>query len=152
MSHLGNLGKVRPEHAETFGYFGETIRVNPDLSELEILDFAEKANTVKEDSPEAVMMVKTFFRSAIHGEDFERFWKVSKSNRQSIEDLLDTVNGIIGKVAGRPTGQPSGSSTGRRKTKRRSRGRSSDRALILLEGRPDLQEAVVMRREGRPAV
>lgn len=38
MTHLGDFGAARPPVTSTFGYFGETVRVHPDLSDLAIID------------------------------------------------------------------------------------------------------------------
>lgn len=96
----------------SFTYFGETIRVNPDMTEVDMIDFLDDAENVKKDDPKSMLMVKEAARSHVHPEDFERFWALRKKHRQGVEQLMGTVWQIVGAVSGRPTGRPSGSSDG----------------------------------------
>lgn len=151
MSHIGDFGEAQPELDATFGYFGEKIRVNPTMNELDMFDFVESAKDMDDMDPEAIVAVKNYLRGMIHPDDFDRFWLTAKKNRQGMEDLFKLTQKIVEKVADRPTKSPSSSSSGRRKTGRKSKQGSSSRALTLLEGRPDLQEVVVRRQEAQAA-
>lgn len=151
MGRLGDFGQAHDLVDASFGYFGKEIRVNPEFSELDVVDLMDAAKDMKEDDPRSAALVKDTMRSAVHPEDFDVFWSLAKSHRQDIDDLFLMTEKIIEGIAENPTSQPSDSSGGRRKTKRKSKRGSYSRALTLLEDRPDLQEAVVLRREARPA-
>lgn len=147
-----SLGDLSPEVEEldlTFGWFGSEIRVNPDLSELDIIDFAEEASKVEEKTPEAVAVLKNTFRIYIHSNDFDTFWLLSRKHRVRIETLMETMTSIMEAISGRPTGQLSDSADGLQSTKRNSKAGSSLRVIHRLEteGRPDLALAVVQASE-----
>lgn len=95
-----------------FGYFGEIIRVNPDLTEVDMIDFLDEAEHVKKDDPRSMLMVKEAARQHIHPDDFDRFWAIRKKNRQGVEQLMGTIWQIVGGVTGKATGQQSDSSDG----------------------------------------
>lgn len=147
-----SLGDLSPEVEEldvTFGWFGEDIRVNPELSELDIIDFAESAMHVDEDSEEAITLIKRTMRLYIHADDFDRFWALSSRKRVRVETLMLTMNRITELVSGRPTGPLSDSSPGQPTTVESLKEDSSSRAMRRLEseGRPDLALVVVQRQE-----
>jgi hypothetical protein len=152
-SHLGDLSPETEEVDITFGWFGESIRVSPTLSELELIDFTERAMKIDEDSPEAVVVVKDELRICVHENDFDEFWDLARRNRVGIEKLLLVMRQIVEAVAGRPTGLPSDSSDGQQKTAASSREDSSSRVIRRLDeaGRPDLSLAVVARSEALAA-
>lgn len=99
----------------------------------------------------------------IHPDDWDRFWTTAIANGQDLEDLLEAQQAITAAVAeaaaGFPTGPSSDSPDGPASTPPRSAavspspvaGSASDRALVLLRGRPDLQEFVVMNEEAEKA-
>lgn len=153
-----DLGQVTeaPEVAEeiTFSYFGATIRVNPEYSELDLVDFVEAGSTVDEKNPQAIILIKTFYRSVIHPDDFETFWQLAKRNRQDVAKLAKTYAKIVEGLTDRPTSPPSDSSDGRPKTATTSTGAAwtdftpeGRQAMATLRGRPDLQRHVVLREE-----
>jgi hypothetical protein len=100
----------------TFDYFGEELRVHPDLTDAELVDWLEQAATVKEDDPKAGALVKDFLRACVHPEDFEKFWTLGKRHRQSVEDRMKVANALLEAVTDRPTERPSGSPPGRGRT------------------------------------
>lgn len=152
MASLGKFGTVRDEVCDTFEYFDNEIRVNPNLSELDVLDFMENAVSIDLEDPEAILVVKGFLRALIHPEDFTAFWQAAREHRQRVEDVQMVAKAIIEAVTGRPTTQPSGSSRGLPTTGPKSRGVKSNKVLARLDGRPDLQLAVVKAQEARHAV
>lgn len=111
---LGDLSgeDERGPLAATFTYFGETVRVNPDMTEVDMIDFLDDAEHVKKDDPKSMLMIKQAARSHVHPDDFDRFWALRKKHRQGTEQLMGTIWQIVGAVAGRPTGRPSDSSDG----------------------------------------
>jgi hypothetical protein len=169
--HLGELGTPRAPVDMEFGYFGETIRVHPDASDLAVAELMLKAQELDlgdiditdPDSwdpettkvmVEAENLATSMIRQQIHPDDWERFWKTAKANRQNTIDLMTMIRRIAEQVAKFPTGPSSASSGGRRKTKPKSKGGSSSqqaRALKLLDGRPDLKMAVWQAEQARRA-
>lgn len=152
MANLGDFGQQRDGIDISFTYFGDEIRVNPDLSELDVLDFMEQASSMDDEDPRSVHILKGFFRSLLHPDDFETFWGSARRNRQRVDDIQNVAKAVIEAISARPTSQPSDSSPGRRHTARKSRAVSSGKVLNRLAGRPDLQLAVVKRQEARHAV
>lgn len=147
MADLGTFGTVRAGGDDTFGYFGEQIRVHPELSDLSLYDFMERAAAIDVDDPQSVLIVKDFVREQIHPDDFGRFWALARRNRQNTDDLMALAKGLYSAVVGRPTTRPSASPRGRSRTKRKSPAGSSSPVIDRLAGRPDLQLAVVQAQE-----
>jgi len=167
-AHLGELGKSKgPRLDLTFGWFGHSIRVNPGAGELELIDFMTKAGKleVPDDdaglarSAEAMEVTLDFLHRQIHPDDWDVFWDVAKTNRQSTMDLMEIAMQIVEAVGGFPTTPPSDSRAGRRATRQKSKAGSSSagtpsltsQALEMLRGRPDLQEMVLQAHEEREA-
>lgn len=152
MSALLEFGDPdEPVVQQTFRYFGVDIRLHPEFSELELMDFMEAAGQMDEDDPKAITAVKGFFRSLVYPEDFEKFWTTAKKHGQGVAKLMELVSSVIEALTERPTPRPRGSSAGRRKTGTRSKRDSYSRALHQLEGHPGLREMVVMAEEARRA-
>lgn len=150
MAHLGSLGKkYEPSEALTFDYFGETFTVADNLTDLEYLDFIEEAATEDVNSDKGRTFLKEFARLCL-GDDFERFWKTAKSNRQTMADVFTSLSEIMEAATARPTESPSDSSDGQQSTAPRSEGVSPS-VLAQLDGRPDLQLVVVKAAEARAA-
>jgi hypothetical protein len=134
----------------TFDYFGEELRVSPDLTDADLLDFLEMQADLKADDPKAGPIVKSFLRTVVHADDFDRFWALAKQHRQSVEERSETAFKLIeAAVNGTPTERSSDSSGGPQKTDASSTDDSSLRVQRRLEeaGRPDLAVAVLQRRE-----
>lgn len=133
----------------TFDYFGEELRVSPDLTDADLLDFLEMQSDLAADDPKAGPIVKAFLRTVIHADDFDRFWALGKQHRQSVEERSTTAFKLIEAAVKTPTAQPSGSLGGLPKTDGNSTDDSSLRAQRRLEekGRADLAVAVLQRRE-----
>lgn len=174
--HLGDLGSVRaaPDDVVTFGYFGKTLRANPFASDLAFIEFLDAADEMDEgEEVKAVHLVMDYLRDQIHPDDWELFWTTAKTNGQSSTDLMVLSHHIGEAMSGFPTGQPSGSRAGRRAAARksgagsRSRGTRTpgrrspvvdgtavetatvDRAMEILDGRPDLKTAVWAAQQAR---
>lgn len=143
--HLGDFGTPHEALDDTFSYFGTTLRVHPDLTDLFILEVSrEYQGSEPEDS-----WVRTAARSVVHPDDFDEFWRLALANRQNIEEINGFLNGIIEAITNRPTELSSDSSGGRQPTSESSTDGSFSRALEVLDGRPDLQLAVVNAQESR---
>jgi len=174
--HLGSFGTRRDPVDADFDYFGETIRVHPDASDLDHAELMIVAASIdvgdmdlydpKSWTPEQRAAAQkandaalNALRGGIHPEDWERFFKTAKKNRQKLTDLMSLSEAISEAATGFPTGQPSDSSPGRPDTTPKSRDTSSSRravkaarrALKELDGRPDLQMAPVHAYEAKVA-
>lgn len=153
MMHLGDFGTERPELDATFGYFGNTFRVEPNVTDTILLDFMTKASGIDDElGPEAMSAVTDFLAALIHHEDFPTFMHVARANRQTIEDLMTVGYKLLESVTVRPTPAPAASSGGRSTTPAASMQNSS--ALTVREGlerhgRPDLALAVLQAEELR---
>jgi hypothetical protein len=190
----GQFGVVREvsDVEFAFPYFGQTIRVAPNASDLPFYEMMRAAknidlgdidmdNPASWDSAQRAKMHAAsdaavgLVEEQIHPDDFPLFMKTAKANGQKLLDLIATSEQIAQAVAeeqsgGFPTQLSAVSSTGPQTTKRKSGGRSSLRAprrrkapvglpsaadsakaLASLEGRPDLQEFVVMGMEAAEA-
>lgn len=155
--HIGDLGIERPALDLEFGYFGLVLRVNPDATDLDLVEFLMTADSIDQlDEVKGTIAIGRYLRALVHPEDWDVFWSTAKGNRQNLTDLMLTTHAIIAAVAAFPTGQPSDSSTGPSSTGRRLKGgyssagparRDTTRALTLLKGRPDLQSAVLRAAE-----
>jgi hypothetical protein len=140
MGHLGELGKARV-NTDTFGWFGNVIRVGPSFTSLRLIGFMEVAATIEDSNEvEAMKAVHDFLHSLVHEDDWDVFWKSSIDNGQTVEDLLDLMQVLTANEADRPTRRRSGSSAGRRKTVAKSKEDSSTPVTLRLarQGRPDL--------------
>ncbi len=157
---LGSLGAAhQPVEDLTFGYFGLVIRVHPNASDLELIEFLIAAGEVDEhDQIKGMLALGRYLKGLVHPDDWDAFWAASKGNRQTLTDLMQTAQSIVEAVSGFPTGQSSASPGGRGGTRTRSqagsssrRGRDQRRTLELLAGRPDMQQLVVLADETRAA-
>lgn len=167
--HIGTLGNIHEQRSITFDWFNgvgdagtEKVRVSPTAGELDYVEFLAKAEAVDEgDEVEGMKVIMGFLRDQIDERDWELFWRGAKAGRQTIADLINVSKCILEATADFPTGPPSESSRGRGSTRRKSKATSSakassskedratTRALVLLQGRPDLQTAVVRSAQGR---
>lgn len=171
MASIGSLGTKRDAVELEFDYFGETIRVHPDATDLGVADLMSafgEMDIEDEDSAKEVMGgVAGFLRDNIHPDDRTRFWETAKANRQQLKDIIDVARVITEAVAeqasGFPTGQPSdsrsptaseskkskgGTSSQARKARREASAATSraravqQQAMGELDGRPDLKLAL----------
>ena len=116
MGSLGDLGQKKVREETSFGWFGETIRANSNLTDVVLMDFAEEAANIDENSPQAMTFIKRQMRLAINSEDFDRFWSLALENGQDTTDLMRVMKAIVESVAQRPTVLPSDSSVGQPRT------------------------------------
>lgn len=133
----------------SFDYFGAELRVSPDLTDADLLDFLEMQSDLAADDPKAGPIVKSFLRTVIHPDDFDQFWSLAKQHRQSVEERSATAFKLIEAAVGTPTERSSDSLDGPQKTAVNSTDDSSLRVQHRLEekGRADLAVAVYQRRE-----
>jgi hypothetical protein len=149
--HIGDFGTERPPLDMTFGWFGSTIRVEPNLTDTVLLDFLTKASAIDDESgPEAMRAVEDFLAAMVHHEDFSEFMHIARARRQSIEDLMKVAYSILEVATSRPTHAPADSSGGRSTTQTGSTVTSSALAVkqrLEQSGRHDLALAVLQAQE-----
>jgi hypothetical protein len=116
---LGEMGGAeRAPLTASFNYFGDSIRVHEDLSEIDVIDFFESAEQInsKASDPavqqQAMTMIKGFVRRTVHPGDFDRFWSGVKSHRQTGQEVIDLMFRVIEGVTGNPSSPRSASSAG----------------------------------------
>jgi hypothetical protein len=143
---LGDFGTERPAVEESFGFFGAVVRVNPDISDLAVIEMFCRLAAI--DEAEAASVSRSISKALIHPDDVDLFLRTAVAHRQTIEDLVTVGLKIIEALTARPTQLPSASSDGQPTTTMSSGADSSSRALQLLDGRPDLQVAVLRAQAG----
>lgn len=169
MTSIGRFGTKHAEVDLTFDYFDETIRVNPDASQLTIVEFLDQASQISQnDEVLGARTVMKLLHEIVHPDDFEGFWATAKRERQQTPELMELAKAVMEAIAGFPTGQQSASPTGPSNTRPKSvvdlpsqdpptpnlspaSSSAADKALAMLRGRPDLQEFVVMNEEAERA-
>jgi hypothetical protein len=154
MTFIGDLGADRADVDElVFGYFGSRIRVNPNLTDLVIVDlFTEMADAGQsEDATKTAAALRSMRSALIHPDDLDEFNTRVREHRQSLADLVELTKKLLEAVTARPTSRLSDSSDGPSATTASSGDDSSSAALRLLQGRPDLAVAVVQAKESRSA-
>lgn len=147
MGHLGDFGTEREDVEDTFGYFGATLRVNPSLSDLEALE-AFRAVEAAETNATILDALHNVLTTLVHPEDVDECWRLARLHRQGLEDIATFSQTLLGALTDRPTSLPSDSSDGQATTDTSSTDDSSSRALRALDGRPDLQIAVLRAEAG----
>lgn len=147
MAHLGEVGQSYDGRDDTFTFQGNVLRVNPDFSELDLIDFMEKAQQVGENDPSNVTMVKDLFRGLVHKDDFETFWEACRKSRQKPATMVELYSKVVEKMADRPSEPLSASSSGQRPTATTSKEDSFHEVLLQHDGRPDLQAVAVKHYE-----
>lgn len=147
MASLGDLGVHRPEppteevkvEPDTFQWFGSTIRVSADMSEMELMDFIESIDGIDSQGLMALRAIKRGLQMVIEPDDFDLFWRLGKDNiphGEGIDTLSSVMMLLVFGETGRPSEQQSDSSDGLLPTPESSPGDSPSEAS---PGRPDLQ-------------
>ncbi len=117
---IGDLDEQdeRPEVTATFRLkdpkTGErvTLRVNPDLTEVVVIDLLEQADRYAADDPKSMTIVKTYAMEHVHPEDRDRFWGIVKAKRLDTAGVMVLCWNILGGVTANPTTGQSVSSDG----------------------------------------
>jgi hypothetical protein len=118
IADIGTAVTAEEIEPDTFTWYGQQFRTNPEFSELDYVDFAEVATEVDERDPRAAALLKTLLRSQIHPADFDAFWKHTKRAmpRSEGQNLARLTQVLMEAFAARPTGVPSDSSSGQTST------------------------------------
>jgi len=155
MRSLGDFSADSPvdEEEVTFVWYGADIRVHPELSDTQYVDWMEEYGSLDVKDVKAASAVKEFVRVVVHPDDFDEFWALGKKHRVGQERFAATAHKLIEAVAERPTEQSSDSSDGLSETGESSTAASFERVIREHEeqGRPDLALVYVEAREARQA-
>jgi hypothetical protein len=154
---LGTFGEERPAHDASFGFVGERFRVHPDLTDLSLFEFMDRAKSidVDEENPDpatekaAMDLVLKQLTGLVHPDDWTRFLAHSIAKRQQYVDLMILMKGLVEALGKDRTSRRSDLRTGRKKDREKSKRSSSGRVIRRLEqqGRPDLAAVVAMARD-----
>lgn len=171
-TYFGATVRVHPQASDTVELEFLDAGKDLDLSALEGVDLAKldetesekviaAASAVSKAVAAGYRLIKGSLRRVIHPDDFDTYWRLAVENGQQIRDLMADLKRITAAVVeaetGFPTTPPSASQPGPATTPAKSADGSSsevaaalsdtDAALVLLRGRPDLQEFVVLAEE-----
>lgn len=151
---LGKFGKKKPLLDASFDYFDVEIRVNPKMTNLAVMGFMNVASGIDTDDQMASMAAITdFLKSAVHPEDWDKFWAIALDERQSLEDFMalqwQLMEVVTEAESDRPFTPRSDSSDGLGITEARSKDDSFSRVMERMEGRPDLRSTLLTAKEYR---
>lgn len=155
MGSLGSFGHAAaPADEQTFDYFDVTLRVDPDVTDADMLDWLEDVGQLDENDPKAQVAVKDMMRRVVAGDDFDLFWRTAKAHKQSIEQRMEVIAQVVAALSGHPTSRPSDSSGGPARTVPSSPADFALAAQRRLEsaGRPDLAVAPMRFRQAQQRV
>jgi hypothetical protein len=128
-------------------FFGEQFDLNESVSEWALMEFAEAAA----DGEDADMMaglaaMMRLIKECVVQTQVSRFLQVARKNRAASKDLIPVLEATFKATTERPTSQPSDSSDGLSVIEPSSVASYDVRGLERLNGRPDLQLAVLHAR------
>ena len=134
---------------ETVEFFGEHFRIAERIGLMPLMRFAKVAKSgVDTNELEGLAVMYDLLEQCLAAEEWERFQAAADKNRADGDELMKIVSDVFEILSERPTQRPSASSDGPQTTTAKSTDGSSDaEAMELLAGRPDLQVALLRRRE-----
>jgi hypothetical protein len=112
---LGDLGMTesQPEPVTaTFTVGGQRFRVDPDLTELTVIDLLEQGQGIDNNSPQSMTFVKDYAFAHVHPDDQVEFWKAIRRMRWDTSQIMILCWKILDGITGNPTGERSDSSDG----------------------------------------
>lgn len=131
---LGDMDDEQADHEPvkaTFRLGGQTFRVNPDLTELTVVDLLEEAEGIKMNNPRALTMTKTYALEHVHPDDRESFWNLVRKRRMDSAEVMILCWKILDGITANPIGGQSDSSDGQPATSQSSPPDSSTPAADL---------------------
>lgn len=132
--------------------WGQDFELAEKVGLLPLIKFARIAKAgVDADDMEGLVAQGELLEQCFTDEAWTRFETVATTNRADGEELMTVVSEAIELISQRPTQESSDSSDGPTTTQPSSVGDSSSRVLSRLDGRPDLQLAVVRAQEAQAA-
>jgi hypothetical protein len=128
----------------TFDLDGHTYTCR-ELGPLEVSEVARLQGGAA-DSPESIAFIATFLNMLLGRDQYIEFRKRCADFGTPLDTLVAIIEGVFEDFTARPTQPQSESSAGLRTTEQKSSDVSSSRVIERLEGRPDLQVAVLAAR------
>jgi hypothetical protein len=131
-------------------WLGENFRLAEKIAFTPFMVFGKMAaEAVDTMDPEAFAAMYDVVWSVVHEDDWKKWLSHSTKMRADDTEILQFIQLSQEVMSGRPIGQSSDSSGGPQNTKQSSAGGASVRVLDRLNGRPDLQLAVIKAQEDR---
>jgi hypothetical protein len=140
-------------------FYGETFHVTDEPNEFAMMEFADTAEQVEDNSLPALAALFRLLHESVAANPFDetssaesewaRFRKVARANRADSATLLPVVFAVYSEATERPTVLPSASSDGPEPTPLRSVSPPDVPVSEPLSGRPDLQSALLEARAAR---
>jgi hypothetical protein len=128
-------------------FFGESLRLNPDVSEFALMEFAEAASEGQDgDTLEGMASLLRLVTEVIHPDDRKKFRTIARKNKAAATDLMKVLGTPVEDEAERPTVRSSDSSDGPVSIAPKSEPSAEDKVSLHLASRPDL---VVAARRAR---
>jgi hypothetical protein len=124
----------------------DTTYLCRELGPLELSQIA-RLHGASAESPEAMAFMAEFFEMVLGEGQYRAFLRHCGKFETQPEVFVSIIEGIFEDMTNRPTVPPSDSSDGRENTGTNSTVDSSSRAMELLAGRPDLQQAVLQAQK-----
>lgn len=94
-------------------FCGEQFRLNDDISEFAMLEFAMAAGDGQDgDTLQGLASLLRFVLELIHPDERDHFRALARKNRVKADDLIKVLTGEVEEAAERPTGRSSDSSDG----------------------------------------
>lgn len=133
-------------------FFDETFKLNDEISEFALMEFAEIAADGEDGDTMAGMAgMMRLIKECVTVKELPRFLKTARDNRASAEDLIPVLQAALGTDGGtavdRPTLLSSDSSDGQPDTGPKLVANYADKDLAALGGRPDLMLAAQRGRK-----
>jgi hypothetical protein len=139
--------------APMISWEGATFRLAPKVGMMPLLTFAKLAEGGADtEDMEALAAMHDLIQQCVAEEDWARFKYHATKIRAQEEEFMAFVQGAIQTLSKDRTGKPSGSPAGQPQTSGKSEEDLHSRVAARLDGRPDLQLAVLSAGESRGAI
>jgi hypothetical protein len=134
----------------TVEFFGEQFRIADRIGLMPMMRFAKAAKAgVDSNDLDGLAAMYDLLEQCLADDEWARFERHADRHRADGDELMEVVSKVFEVLSERPTRRPSDSSDGPSTTSPSSTDASSSRALRQLDGRPDLQIAVLRAQEAR---
>jgi hypothetical protein len=134
----------------TVEFYGEQFRIADRIGLMPMMRFAKAAKSgVDSNDLDGLAAMYDLLEQCLADDEWPRFEKHADRHRADGDELMEIVSKVFEVLSERPTQRPSDSSDGPSTTTSSSTAGSSSRALRQLDGRPDLQVAVLRAQEAR---
>lgn len=133
-------------------FYGESFGLVDSPNEFALMEFAESAESVEENTLAALSSMFRLLKDSIVSEDWNRFRALARKNRAGSETLMPVIFAVFEQTTDRPTSRPADSSVGPGTTVPSSVSQPADPAMERFAGRPDMQASLLATRGHLAAV